>query len=300
MEDLVIIGGGPAGMTAALYALRGGVQAVLLEPGGCGGQLTETAQVENYPGVTASGPVLVKQMKQQIVSLGARIISERAMELRVQGPGYQVVTNAQTLEARTVILANGAKRRKLGCPGEEEFRGRGVSYCAVCDGGFFRDKPVAVIGGGNTALEDALYLAELCPKVYLIHRRDNFRGWQPLAEQVRQRENIEILWNTAVDAVFGESVVEGLCLQAGERAYVLQVEGVFVAIGVAPDNAAFAGLLPLNAEGYVLAEENCQTGVPGLFAAGDTRAKPLRQIVTATADGAVAASGALNYLREQG
>lgn len=297
--DFVIIGGGPAGLTAAVYGLRAGRSVLVLEEQMTGGQLTLTPEVENYPSwQKISGWELAGKIADQASAAGAEIRTEQVSAIETAEGKHTVVTEAGRYGAGVVIVANGAKRRKLGCPGEQELTGRGVSYCAVCDGAFFRGRTVAVIGGGNTALEDALYLAKVAEKVYLIHRRDSFRGEKKLQEAVLHSEKIEILWNTAVEAVEGEARVERVQL-SGDHAGGLAVDGVFVAIGLAPDNERFAPVLELDAGGYLRAGEDCRTNVPGIFAAGDTRTKEVRQILTAAADGAVAATLASNWLNEQ-
>lgn len=297
--DFVIIGGGPAGLTAAVYGLRAGRTVLILEEQMTGGQLTLTPEVENYPSwQKISGWELAGKIADQASAAGAEIRTEPVLALETADGKHTVVTENGRYEAGVVIVANGAKRRKLGCPGEAELTGRGVSYCAVCDGAFFRNRTVCVVGGGNTALEDALYLAKVCEKVYLIHRRDSFRGEKKLQEAVLHSEKIEILWNTAVEAVEGENKVERVKL-SGDHAGELAVDGVFVAIGLAPDNERFAPVLELDQGGYIRAGEDCRTRVPGIYAAGDTRTKEVRQILTAAADGAVAATLASNWLNER-
>lgn len=298
--DFVIIGGGPAGLTAAVYGLRAGRSVLILEEQMTGGQLTLTPEVENYPSwPKISGWELAAKIAEQATAAGAELRTEPVTALETADGKHTVVTTQGRYEAGVVIVANGAKRRKLGCPGEAALTGRGVSYCAVCDGAFFRNRTVCVVGGGNTALEDALYLAKVCEKVYLIHRRDCFRGEQKLQDAVHHSEKIEILWNSAVEAIEGASRVE-LVRLSGDHAGSLNVDGVFVAIGLAPDNERFAPVLELDEGGYIRAGEDCRTSVPGVFAAGDTRTKEVRQILTAAADGAVAATLASAWLNEQG
>ena len=288
--DFVIVGGGPAGLTAAVYGRRAGLSVLLLEETAPGGQLMVTPEVENYPSwQKISGWELAAKIAEQASAAGCELRSERASGLELTERGPVVLTDGGRYEAGAVIVANGAKRRKLGCPGEAELTGRGVSYCAVCDGAFFRGKTVCVVGGGNTAMEDALYLAGVCEKVYLIHRRDSFRGERRLADAVLASEKIQVLWNSSVAAIEGAGRVERVRL-TGDHAGELAADGVFVAIGLAPDNGAFAGVLPMDAGGYLMAGEDCRTGVPGVYAAGDTRTKAVRQILTAAADGAVAAT----------
>lgn len=300
MWDVIVIGGGPAGLTAALYAARGGLKTLVLEGGTPGGQMGTTPEIENYPGTgTVSGFELAMKMMEQAQQAGAEMMFEQAEELETAGPVKRVRTATQELEARALILATGASRRKLGIPGEEEFAGRGVSYCAVCDGNFFRGKEVAVIGGGNTALEDAEYLATLCQKVYLIHRREEFRGGEVLAKRVRSKENVELVLSSVAEEVLGTQAVEGLRVRHVVSGDVreLKVSGVFVAVGTLPNSALAEGKLPLAQGGAVAYGAGCRTEVEGVFVAGDVADTPLRQIVTACADGALAAASAMEYCR---
>ena len=297
MYDIVIIGGGPAGLTAALYATRAGRSALLLEGGVLGGQAATTPEIENWPGTQRiSGGDFAMNLYQQSTALGAEIRFEAATGLEKVSDGWRVRTAAGGYETRAVILANGVRRRKLGVPGEEQLAGRGVSVCATCDGGFFKGKEVAVVGGGSAALEDALYLASLCPRVWLIHRRDRFRGETHLVRAVESIPNIIPVMDTWVEEVRGAERVESLLLDGKAGARELTVSAVFTAVGLIPDNGAFAPPLELDEQGYVRADEGCRTNLPGVFAAGDTRAKPLRQLVTAAADGAMAAFQAGNFL----
>lgn len=298
ISDMLIIGAGPAGLTAAIYGLRAGLSATVFDRGVYGGQVAQTAEVENYPAVLRiSGPDFAQAIYRQAAELGADIRMEAVERVELEGARKRVSTPEGMYEGRTVVIANGAKRRLLGCEGEEAFTGRGVSYCATCDGAFFRGRDVAVVGGGNTALEDALYLANLCRRVTLIHRRDSFRGQKLLADAVEKRENIDILFRHEVARIEGEQTVSGVVVRGADGGQTrLEVAGVFIAIGYEPDNALFAAQLPLDENGYISAGEDCRTSIPGVYAAGDNRAKPLRQIVTAAADGAVAASQAANYI----
>lgn len=298
IPDMLIIGAGPAGLTAAIYGLRAGLSAVVFDRGVYGGQVAQTAEVENYPAILRiSGPDFAQAIHQQAAELGADIRMEAVERVELDGAVKRVFTPEGIYEGRTVVIANGAKRRLLGCEGEEAFTGRGVSYCATCDGAFFRGRDVAVVGGGNTALEDALYLANLCRRVTIIHRRDSFRGQKLLADAVGRHGNIDVLFRHEVVRIEGERAVGGVVVRGpdGQRRR-LEIAGVFIAIGYEPDNALFAARLPLDESGYILAGEDCRTPIPGVYAAGDNRAKPLRQIVTAAADGAVAASQAANHI----
>ena len=300
MYEILIIGGGPAGLTAAIYASRAGVKPLVLESLTCGGQVITTSEIENYPAITKiEGWRFADELRRQAEAFGTQIRTERVTGLSLRGDRKVVTTEKGEYEAKSVIIANGAKRRKLGCAGEDAFLGRGVSYCGVCDGNFFRGKTVCVIGGGNTAFEDALYLAQICTKVYLIYRRPDLRIQSVEADEVRAKENIELRFSSVPERIFGGSKVEGIELRRtdGGENYELAVDAVFVAIGLEPENAAFAACVTLDEGGYVAAGEDCATNVPGVYAAGDTRTKRLRQIITAASDGAIAATSAVEYLR---
>ena len=300
MRDVIIIGGGPAGLTAAIYAVRAGLSTLVLEANQLGGQVAVSAEVDNYPAVPHTmGWVLANSMAQQVQAMDVPIQYAQVTALERTGEGFRLrVEGGEDLTCRSVILANGAKRRKLGCPGEEEFLGRGVSYCATCDGAFFKGKDVAVMGGGNTAVEDALYLAGICRSVTLIFRRDRLTAQRKLVEAAEGKENLRLCPRSLVTAVTGGDLVEAVEITGAENGekQSLPVSALFVAIGLEPDNAPFAPPLALDDYGYILAGEDCKTNVPGVFAAGDSRTKLLRQIVTAVADGAVAAMQAERFL----
>ena len=302
MRDVIIIGGGPAGLTAAIYAVRAGLSTLVLEANQLGGQVAVSAEVDNYPAVPHTmGWVLANSMAQQVESMDVPIQYAQVTALERTEAGFRLrVEGGEDLTCRSVILANGAKRRKLGCPGEEEFLGRGVSYCATCDGAFFKGKDVAVMGGGNTAVEDALYLAGICRSVTLIFRRDRLTAQRKLVEAAEGKENLRLCPRSLVTAVTGGDLVEAVEITGAENGEKrsLPVSALFVAIGLEPDNAPFAPPLALDDYGYVLAGEDCKTNVPGVFVAGDSRTKLLRQIVTAVADGAVAAMQAERFLHE--
>lgn len=291
MYDICIIGGGPAGMTAALYSARAGRRTLLMEEKTYGGQMAETSVIENMPGSPdAEGWELTMRFAQQVEQMQVETCYERAARLEPQSGEIRIDTEGgNSYTAKKVILAMGVRRRRLGVPGEDRLAGRGVGWCAVCDGAFFRGQDVAVVGGGNTALEDALYLAGICRQVYLLVRRDSFRGQDTLAERVRARENIEVLWETEVQEIHGERKVDGVTVVQKGQPRRLEVSGVFVAIGLSPAPSLYQGLVETTPEGYILAGEDCRTSVPGIFAAGDIRRKEIRQIVTALSDGAVAA-----------
>ena len=298
MYDIIIIGGGPAGLTAATYACRAGKSVLVLEKNAFGGQITWSPKVENFPGfVSVSGTELGDKLLEQAMAQGSDVELEEAKEIRREGEGFTVLCDSgMRFEGKTLILATGAKPRMLGVEREEELVGSGVCYCAVCDGAFYAGHPVAVCGGGNSALQDALLLSESCSKVYLIHRRGSFRGEQKLVEALGQRENVEFVMNAAVTALQGEEELSGLVLEQEGVRREIAVDGLFVAIGHQPDNGAFADFLTLDGAGYADSGEDCLTGTPGLFVAGDCRKKSVRQLTTAAADGAVAALAAVKYL----
>ena len=300
MTDLIIIGAGPAGLTAAIYGLRAGKSVVLLEAKAYGGQIVNTPDIENYPGLKhVSGFEYATTLYEQAVSFGAELKYETALSIEDKGESKVVKTDSGTdYEGRAVIIATGAKNRHMGIDREEELTGRGVSYCATCDGAFFRGKDVAVYGGGNTALSDALFLSEYCSTVYLIHRRDQFRGSDADVEKVKNRENIKFVLNSTVEGLKGEKTLSAVTVKnklTGEQSDI-EVQGIFVAIGQAPENNGFENVAELDGKGYVLSGESCTTKTPGVFTAGDCRTKEVRQLTTAVADGAVAALAACSGL----
>ena len=299
MYDIIIVGGGPAGLTAAIYARRASKTALVLEAKAWGGQIINTPDIENYPVVAhISGADFANQLYEQAAALGAEVKLEKVTGLKDLGRTKLVRTAQNEYEAGAVILATGSENRKLGVAREQELTGKGVSYCATCDGNFFRRRDVAVVGGGNTALEDALYLAELANKVWLIHRRDSFRGEEATVARLREKANVEFVFNSTVTALLGDKRLTGVELTdklTGEKR-MLEVKGLFVAVGRVPENESFRSLIELDEAGYAVAGENCRTRVPGIFVAGDNRTKELRQLVTAAADGAVAATDAVKYL----
>ena len=300
MYDVLIIGAGPEGLTAAIYACRAEKSTLVLEAKTYGGQIINTPDIANYPVAPGiSGFDFATTLYNQAKNLGAEVKFEKVTEVR-NGDVKIVVTPKNTYEAKTVILATGAENRKLGVEGEDKLIGRGISYCATCDGNFFRKKVVAVAGGGNTAVEDALYLADLAEKVYLIHRRDAFRADAALVSKLKERENVELVLNANVTKLIYEQRLQGVEVTdklTGETK-VLDVAGLFVAVGQVPENQNFAQLIDLDASGYAIAGEDCLTKVPGIFVAGDNRVKDVRQLITAASDGAVAATAAIKYLDE--
>ena len=299
--DLIIIGSGPAGLAAAVYAQRAKLDTLVVEKAMVsGGQVLTTYEVDNYPGLPGIGGYdLGIKFREHADRLGARFVEDEVLNIQDGGKGAikGVVCQGNTYEARSLILATGAVHRKLGVPGEEELAGAGVSYCATCDGAFFRNKVTAVIGGGDVAVEDAIFLARMCSKVYLIHRRNELRAAKSLQESLFAQENVEILWDTVADSIEGEGSVECLKItnvKTGEKSE-LALQGVFIAVGISPESRAFEGLVDMD-HGYIKAGEDGVTSVPGIFAAGDVRTKLLRQIVTAAADGANAVTSAERYL----
>ena len=299
--DLIIIGSGPAGLSAAIYAQRARLETLVLEKEMVsGGQVLTTYEVDNYPGLPGiNGFDMGMKFREHADNLGAAFETDVVLKVEDQGEVKQVVCENETYKAKTVLIATGAAHRKLGVPGEEELGGMGVSYCATCDGAFFRNKVTAVVGGGDVALEDAIFLARLCKKVYLIHRRDELRGARSLQEAVFKQENIEVVWDSVVEKIQGENMVESLVLKnkkTGETSE-LEVNGVFIAVGITPNSQTFEGLVDME-QGYIMAGEDCRTSVPGIFAAGDVRTKQLRQIITAAADGANAVTSVERYLTE--
>ncbi|WP_408640002.1 thioredoxin-disulfide reductase [Clostridium fessum] len=301
MYDIIIIGSGPAGLSAAIYAQRACLDTIVIEKNGIsGGQVLNTWEVDNYPGFPGvTGFELSRQFREHANKLGARVVQDEVVQVELSGNVKKVVCEEETYEARCVILASGAHHRTLEVPGEEELRGAGVSYCATCDGAFFRGRTVAVVGGGDAALEDAIFLARMCEKVYIVHRRDKLRGAKRLQERLQALENIEFVWNSETVAIEGEGQVEALRLrqtQTGEERR-LDVDGVFIAVGIAPESELYAGQLELDEQGYIRADESGQTSVPGVFAAGDVRTKALRQILTAASDGANCVASAERYLQ---
>ena len=300
MTDIIIIGAGPAGLTATIYARRASKSVLVLEAKGYGGQIINTPHIENYPvAAHISGFDFATKVYEQAKALGAEFKFEKALEIRDNGETKTVVTPKNEYEARAVIIATGSENRKLGVEGEDRLVGRGISYCATCDGAFFRKKNVAVVGGGNTALEDALYMADIADKVYLIHRRDSFRGEEATAEKLRQRDNTELVLNSQVTKLNAEKRLQSVEVtdkQGNTR--TLEVSGLFVAVGRIPENKSFENLIELDGAGYAVSAENCHTKTPGVFVAGDNRQKEVRQLVTAASDGAVAATEAVKYLNE--
>lgn len=298
MWDIIIVGGGTAGLTAAVYGARAGRKVLLLESSLYGGQIVTAHEIENYPAIPhISGADFATALYEQAKAMGTTFALEPVTAVSTEGEQRVVTTPGNRYTAHTVILATGAKNRPLGLEREEELVGRGVSYCATCDGAFFKGKDVAVVGGGNTALDDALFLSRRS-RVTLIHRRDAFRGEPQKAQQVREAENITILYDSTVTALHGEDALSSITVQnlKDGSSRELAVSGLFVAIGQMPDNEAFRGVVDLDEKGYILADETCHTRTPGVFAAGDCRQKRVRQLSTAAGDGTVAALEACEFI----
>ena len=296
--NILIIGGGPAGLTAATYARRAGKSVLVLEKAAFGGQITWSPKVENFPGsLSISGAELGDRLLEQAMAQGAEVEMEEVTSLHKDHAEFIIGTESDAeYTASAVILATGARPRTMGLHGEDDFIGNGISFCAVCDGAFYAGKDVAVYGGGSSALQDALLLSETCQSVTLIHRRSAFRGEAALVDALKARGNVRFLMDTTIDAVSGDGSLAALHLNHAETGDTLPIDGLFVAIGHVPDNWAFASLLTLDASGYALSGEDCLTRTPGLFVAGDCRAKSIRQVTTAAADGSVAALAACSYL----
>ncbi len=299
MHDIIVIGAGPAGLTAALYALRADKSVLVLEKATFGGQITYSPQIENYPGFAQmSGNEFAEKLIDQVIGQGAEIEMENVVGIRDNGATKTVVTEDGEHEAKAVIIATGVKHRQIGLPNENELVGAGISYCAVCDGAFFKGQTVAVLGGGNSALQEAVLLSEGCKKVYVIQNLDYFTGEARLVEKLKEKDNVEFIMGTVISALNGESALESLTLrkEADGSENELKVDGLFVAIGLVPENDAFADVAGLNEWGYIDSDESCLTKTAGVFVAGDCRKKQIRQITTATADGSVAALAACRYI----
>ena len=300
MYDIVIVGAGPAGLTAAVYARRANKSVLLLDKAAFGGQITYSPKIENYPGFESiSGSELADKMVEQALNQGADVEVENVIGIRDNGETKIVLTeDGNEYEGRAVILACGAKHRHLGLENEEKFIGDGISFCAVCDGAFYMDKTVALIGGGNSALQEAILLSETCKKVYVIQNLDFLTGEKKLQEILQKKDNVEILLGTVVSAIADTPEFSAITIKnvKSEEMQRLPLDGMFVAIGLVPENGAFAEFVDLDAAGYIDSAESCQTKTPGIFAAGDCRKKGVRQVATAIADGATAAIAACRYL----
>ncbi len=298
--DLIIIGSGPAGLSAAVYGIRAGLDLLVIEKQPMsGGQVLNTYEVDNYLGLPGiNGFDMGMKFREHADKMGAKFVEAEVMSVEDKGDLKEVVTDAGKFTARTMILASGAEHAKLGVPGEEELTGMGVSYCATCDGAFFRNRTVAVVGGGDVAVEDAIFLARNCEKVYLIHRRDELRAADVLQKSLLQLPNVEVLWSHTVEEICGEDMTEFLRIKDVKTGEVkeIPVNGIFIAVGIVPKTEIYKGLVDMNDGGYIIAGEDCATSAAGIYVAGDCRAKNLRQIITAVADGANAVTSAWSYL----
>lgn len=300
--DLIILGGGPAGLTAALYALRSKLKVMLIEKMILGGTVTSTFQIENYPGFPdgLSGMELSNRLQEQVKKLNLEIKWGHASSIKKTGNHFEVLVDGKAILAKAVIIASGTEAAKIGIPGEDKFRGRGVSYCATCDGPFYKDKNIAVLGGGNSAIEEALFLTRYAKKVFIIHRRDELRADKILADRAMANHKIYFLWHSTLKEISGKDKVTEIVLKDlhTEKLSKLSIDGVFVYIGSKPNSEIVKNTVKLDDKGYIVTDENMQTNVPGIFAAGDIRVKHLRQIVTAAADGAIAAEAAREYIEK--
>ena len=298
MYDIIIVGAGPAGLTAAIYGRRALKSVLVLEALSYGGQIINTLDIENYPAAAhISGFDFATNLYNQVKELGAEVKFEKVTNITDMGDIKKVATAKNEYETKTIILATGADNRKLGLENEDSLIGKGISYCATCDGNFFKGKDVAVVGGGNTALEDTLYLTDLVNKVYLIHRRDEFRGDPTIVEKLKEKDNVEFVYNSNVTKLISNDKLEAIEVtnKDGTKKEI-NVSGLFVAIGKVPENENFKNLISLDDSGYIIASEDCHTNIEGIFVAGDNRVKELRQLVTATSDGAIAATEAVKYI----
>ena len=300
MYDIIIIGAGPAGLTSAIYARRSSKKVLVLEAKTYGGQIVTTTNIENYPAAPhISGFDFATNIYNQAKELGAEIKFEKAIDIK-DGDEKEVITNKGSYKSKTIILATGSENRKLGLDKEDELVGKGVSYCATCDGAFYKNKIVAVAGGGNAALEEALYLTDIAKKVYLIHRRDFFRGEESEVNKLKKKKNIEFIYNSRITKLNAKDKLDSIEITDNDNNITtLNIDGLFIAVGRVPENQNFAKIINLDSNGYVLAGENCHTNIEGIFVAGDNRVKDLRQLVTATSDGAVAATEAIKYINSK-
>ena len=299
MYDIVIIGAGVAGLTAGIYAKRANKNVLILEKKSYGGQIINAPNIENYPGEEhISGFDLATKLYNQNKSLGVDIFYEEAKNVKKENKEFIIETNKNTYRSKALIIATGTNNRKMNLTNEDNLIGKGISYCATCDGNFYKNKEVAVVGGGNTALEDALYLSDICKKVYLIHRRDKFRADSKTVEELSKKDNIEVILNSNVTNLIGNDHLEMIEVTSNDKKNNLEVAGLFIAIGQIPESELLNGKIEIDESNYIISNENCHTNIEGAFVAGDVRQKNLRQLVTATSDGAIAATEAINYINK--
>ena len=299
MYDIIIVGAGTAGLSAAIYGVRAGKTVLVFEAETYGGQIINTLEIENYPGIKkVSGYEFATNLYQQTLDLGAEIKFEKVVKIFAEDEVKKVVTDGGEYLTKTVILATGAKNRPLGLEREKELIGKGISYCATCDGAFYKGKAVAVNGGGNTALEDAVFLSSYCSKVYIIHRRETFRGEERLLQALKKKPNVEFVLNSNITKLLGEELLEGVVVKdiKTEEEKNISISGLFIAIGQIPNNSIFANLIEMDQSGYIIGKEDCKTNAEGIFVAGDTRTKNVRQLATAASDGAIAGLAACEYI----
>lgn len=297
MYDIIIIGAGPAGLTAAIYAKRANKNVLVLEAINYGGQIVNILNIDNYPGNPGiSGFELATNLYNQVKNMGVEIRNEKVLSITED---KKILTNKEEYQAKSIIIAAGSENRKLRLENEKELTGKGISYCATCDGAFYKDKVVAVVGGGNTAVYDALYLSDIVNKVYLIHRKDILSADEAYTEKLQTKGNIEIVYNSIITKINGVDKLENIEIKTNDEIKLLNIDGLFVAIGKIPENENFKNIINVDEKGYVIADENCHTNVEGIFVAGDIRTKSLRQLVTATSDGAVAATEAIKYIKNK-
>lgn len=302
MYDIIIIGAGPAGLTASIYARRAEKKTLVLEAKTYGGQIINTLSIENYPvEPNISGFDFATKLYNQAKDMGSEIIFEKVIDIKNNKEFKEVITKKNTYKTKTIIIATGAENRKIGLDNEDELIGKGISYCATCDGAFYKKKDVAVVGGGNVALEDALYLSDIANKVYLIHRRDEFRADTSIVEKLKDKENVTFILNSNISEIIADEKVKSINVRNNEdrKESNIDIDGLFIAVGQVPENQNFANLINLDKSGYIIADENCHTNIDGIFVAGDNRTKELRQLVTATSDGAIAATEAIKYINNQ-
>lgn len=296
MYDVIIIGSGIAGLTSTIYALNNQKKVLILEKQNYGGQIINSLLVDNYPGFSKiSGFDLATSIYNQVKELGGNIKYEEVKEITKD---KEVITDKNKYQTKTIIIATGTETRKLNVVGEDKFTGRGVSYCATCDGNFYKDKEVMVVGGGNTALEEAIYLSSICKKVFLVYRREEFRKEIYLSNTLKTKENIEVIFNSTIEKINGNELLESVDIKNNKTNEITnkKISGLFVAIGKNPNNAIFKNIINLSEAGYVNSDNNCHTNIPGVFVAGDVREKDLRQLITASSDGAIAATEAIKYI----
>lgn len=294
MYDIIIVGAGPAGLSAALYALRANKKVLIFEANTYGGQIINAAKMENYPGIKSiTGFDYATELYNQVMDLGAEIKYETVIRI---DENKNVITNNGTYNSKAIILATGAKNRKLGIKNENEYLGKGLSYCATCDGNFYKDKIVAVVGGGNTAITDAIYLSDIVSKVYLIHRKDSFRADEKYISELKQKHNVEFVLNTNITRLYGDDILEGIELDNGLN---IALNGLFIAVGQEPKNEIFSNIINIDEKGYIISEDGVHTNIDGIYVAGDARVKELRQVVTAVSDGAIAATTAILEMKNK-